>query len=89
MLIDKKLAIAKLKGYLNNTISKKEVYKWASAIVVSSKFDNLDKSDKLLSDAIQAMFELHHEDGKFDPSREELEKYLEALELEDFLDQGK
>ena len=55
---------------------------------MSPEFDNLDKSNKLLSDAIQAMFELHHEDGKFDPKREEFEEYLKALEFDDLLDAG-
>lgn len=71
-----------LERYLAGQINKKDIYKWALDIVVSRTFDKLQKSDKLLADTIQALFELHHEgeEEKFDPTIKELEYYKNCLE---------
>jgi hypothetical protein len=80
MLVDRNTVLEKLKGYLDNTISKKEIFEWAHSIVITQDYDKISKTDKLLSESIHALWQLHHDDGKFDPSREELEYYMKCLE---------
>ena len=80
MSINKQEVLTKLNDYLCKRISKNDVYEWANKIVMSKDFDRLEKTDKLLSDAIQVLWELHHEGGKFDPTQEELEYFQRCLE---------
>lgn len=76
----KEAVLQKLNNYLNNVETKEEVFKWAEQILISSKFDAIDEKDKILSEAIQVLYELHHPDGKFDPTQEELIFYKKKLE---------
>ncbi len=80
MYITREKVLAVFEGYLKGQISKENVYKWADSIIRSKEFDGL--KDKLLSEAIQALWELHHEGNEiiFDPTTEELEYYRDYLQ---------
>ncbi len=78
----KKTLLEKLNGFLIGDITKQEVYEWAQNIVVGPEYEKICNKNKLVGEAIQALFELHHEgeEIKFDPSRDELIYYKECLE---------
>lgn len=81
-MITREEVIFKLEDYLKGKVSKAEIFSWALKIVTSPEYNNLDKKDKLLSNTIHVLFDLHHGDSEieFDPSREELIYYKECLE---------
>jgi len=86
MLINRQVVSKKIKEYLNSELSKQDVYEWAKEIVVSSEYEKISKTDKLLGDAIQVLWELHHADGKFDPPRKEIAYYLRLLKVRGTVD---
>jgi adenosylhomocysteine nucleosidase len=75
-------AISMLEDYLEGRISREVVHKWALDFVISKEWDELITKDKLLSDVIHALFDLHHEgdEEEFNPSRAELEHYRNRLQ---------
>lgn len=78
--ITREKTLEHLKNYLEGKISKEDIYEWALKIVISKEYPFLQ--DELLSETIQALFELHHygEEERFDPTIEELEYYKNCLE---------
>ncbi|MEW6096918.1 MAG: hypothetical protein AB1567_10415 [bacterium] len=61
--------LSKIEGYLEGRLTKKEVSDWAIKIIYREKFDTLDS--KLLERAVTALFELHDDDPKLNPPRED------------------
>ena len=75
-------ALCRLTEFLENRLTKHEIYNWALKLVYDKRYESLDEQDKLLSDVIHALFCLHHEGNEiqFDPSRTELLRYKKLLE---------
>lgn len=76
----RRVAYERLDSYINGLAKKEDIFKWAKEIVISQNFEQICEQDKLLGDIIQVLFELHHKDGRFDPSIELFSKYKEKLE---------
>lgn len=72
--------VNKIEEYIDNKIKREDIASWALKIVITKEYENIKKNDKLLSEAIHALFDLHHEDGsQFNPSIEELKIYKDKL----------
>lgn len=78
-MIEKQEILQKLNAVLESKINYKEAYEWALKIIITPEYDELCKKNKLLADAIHALFCLHDEDPQFNTSMEELIYYRDRL----------
>ncbi len=79
MIVNRETILRELSAYLNNELSKQEVYEWALSVAVTDHFQELARGDVLIRRTIQAMIDINHDDLKFIPTRKALEYYRRCL----------
>lgn len=78
-MLNRQTVSEKLTAYLNNTVSKQEIYEWALSSAVSKDFEEITAQDPLLKTAVNAMIEMNHSDLRRLPTRKALEYYRRCL----------
>ena len=77
-MLNRQIVLEKLNAYLNNKISKKEIYEWALFSAVSGDSEEITAKDPLLKSAVNAMIEMNYSDLRA-PTRKALEYYRRCL----------
>ncbi len=86
-MIDRAGVLAKLNDYLEEKISKTEVYEWALMLALSKEYEDIAVQDPLIQKTVLAMIDINHADIKKIPPRKSLEYLKHCLEgSEEFLE---
>ena len=78
-MFSREILLSKIKGYLNNALSKEAVYAWVLSVAVAKDYEQAVQNDALMQDAVRCLMNITQRDPARIPSTELLEYFCRCL----------